>query len=484
MIKKFKIFEEKFYSDKIIWKDLPPRKFKVGDTVELIGPAEAGFGSGQAMIGLQGIIIPVQLSIEPNPDHYAAPLSVTEADYHSYKGKISYNVKTRWPDPTGSHYEFWKKQKEKEEINPHPDYLKRREEINPMTFFEIRVAEDNLKKIDKREYLKGLVEYRKRIENKLREKGLRREEIAKLMKDIDPYGEEDWGDDLKEEADYRNVTGNGSMGNNDPQNAGPSFNRGPDSATFCRPDVVGLVGDDIEDPYFGDRRRLKMRRIKKNKHIESNRKKKTKYFRDLDRDTLRNKIVEQVVHVAAGAEERYQKMNQQLEKIRKMLPEARLEVVGRAGGLPAWWEIVCGYKDYLNLGDDKAAFAPNAFDSLENLSDAIDDIIENGGNNIEVGSIEIDDYDDKGNPTFLSADTLYFDNIERSRLQPVGEEDVEDNEMEPFWSVPSPDEIDGGPMIPEELGSKRWYGRPDMDPYGEEDWNDEQEMWSWRAWWD
>jgi hypothetical protein len=123
----------------------------------------------------------------------------------------------------------------------------------------------------------------------------REEEYREKMKDVDPYGEEEWGDDLKEEADYRNVTGYGSMGNNDPQNAGPSFNRGPDAATFCRPDVVGLVGDDIEDPYFGDRRRLKMRRIKKNKHIENNRKKKTKYFRDLDRDTLKNKTVEQVV---------------------------------------------------------------------------------------------------------------------------------------------------------------------------------------------
>jgi hypothetical protein len=289
--------------------------------------------------------------------------------------------------------------------------------------------------------------------------------------------------EINEYADYRNVTGYGSMGQGDPQNAGPSFNKGPDAATYRRPDVIGLAGDDIEDPYFGQRRKLKMKRIKKNKHIESNRKRKTKYFNEIEKDTLKNKLVENV-NVAKGYEKKYKEKLEELEKIKQFLPDAQLEVVATAGGLPMRWEIFCRAKDYLNLGDDKACFASNVFDGLEDLSNAIDDIIENGGNNIEVGGIEIDDFDAEGNPIFLRADTLYFDNIERCRLQPNTPEEIEDYEMEPFWSAPHPNEIDGWPMRDPDKSKGKWYGKHELDPYGEEDWDNEAELWSWRVWWD
>ena len=55
---------------------------------------------------------------------------------------------------------------------------------------------------------------------------------------------------IREEADYRNVTGYGSSGSPDPQNAGPSFNKGPDAAVYNRPEVIGVERDTIEDPYF------------------------------------------------------------------------------------------------------------------------------------------------------------------------------------------------------------------------------------------
>jgi hypothetical protein len=100
---------------------------------------------------------------------------------------------------------------------------------------------------------------------------------------------------LNEYSDYRNVTGYGSMGHSDQQNAGPSFNKGPDSATFRRPDVIGVASDVIEDPYFAGSRRARIKKIKKNKNIENNRKKKTRYFNSLEKDTLRDKIMEDFV---------------------------------------------------------------------------------------------------------------------------------------------------------------------------------------------
>jgi hypothetical protein len=185
MIKKFDTYiKERFHSDKIIWEDLPAGKFHVGDAVELIGAPE-GEGTMSPRIGLQGVIIPVQLRIEPNRENpYAHPLSVTEADYFKKGNKKIYQVKTRWPDPDGSHYEFWKNA-----IERHP---RDRNEKNPLSFFELYVDEENLKKIDKRQYLQGLIEFRKRIEDELKKKGLKKAEMREIMKEFDPYGEEDW----------------------------------------------------------------------------------------------------------------------------------------------------------------------------------------------------------------------------------------------------------------------------------------------------
>lgn len=94
----------------------------------------------------------------------------------------------------------------------------------------------------------------------------------------------------EEFTDYRNVTGYGSMGQSGEQNAGPSFNKGPDSATYRRPDVVGVASDDIRDPYFGARRSQKRKRARKNPHIEKNRKDKTKYLNSIDKKSIEERL--------------------------------------------------------------------------------------------------------------------------------------------------------------------------------------------------
>lgn len=116
----------------------------------------------------------------------------------------------------------------------------------------------------------------------------------KKIKTFDEY--------IKEHSDYRNVTGYGSMGSPDPQNAGPSFNKGPDAATYNRPEVIGVERDYIEDPYFGDRRQNNKVRIKKDKRIVKLRKDKTKYLRSLDKDT-RKGLFEQINREHGGIKE-------------------------------------------------------------------------------------------------------------------------------------------------------------------------------------
>lgn len=194
------------------------------------------------------------------------------------------------------------------------------------------------------------------------------------------------------------------------------------------------------------------------------------------------KLFEQFEQVAKGYEKKYQETLKDLESIKKLIPSARLEVIGTIGGLPCMWEITCDAHKFADLGNEKVSFAGNVFDGVEDLESVLRDIENAGGSNIEVGNIEIDDYDDNG-PTLLRADTLYFDNVPRYLLQPVTEEEREDLEMEPFWSVPSPSELDGGPITADDgIEKGRWHGVE--DPYGEEDWDNEKELWTWRAWWD
>lgn len=97
-------------------------------------------------------------------------------------------------------------------------------------------------------------------------------------------------DEFVNESDYRNVTGAGSGGGSEPQNAGPSFNKGPMSATYRLPTVVGIESDEISDPYFGAERNQRRKKLKKNPQIEKNRKQKAKYFDDMDKKT-QNKLI-------------------------------------------------------------------------------------------------------------------------------------------------------------------------------------------------
>lgn len=98
---------------------------------------------------------------------------------------------------------------------------------------------------------------------------------------------------IKEESDYRNVTGFGSGGSNDPQNAGPSFNKGPMSAIYNQPSVIGTETVEIEDPYFGVSSNMKRKRVKKNKKIERYRKTMSQYLDDQDKRT-QNKLDSQL----------------------------------------------------------------------------------------------------------------------------------------------------------------------------------------------
>jgi len=97
-------------------------------------------------------------------------------------------------------------------------------------------------------------------------------------------------DEFINEADYRNVTGNGTMGGSGEQNAGPSFNKGPDAATYRLPSVIGVEGDNIDDPYFAGRREQKRKRTKKNQKLEKLRKDKSKYLKELDIETQEKKL--------------------------------------------------------------------------------------------------------------------------------------------------------------------------------------------------
>lgn len=97
---------------------------------------------------------------------------------------------------------------------------------------------------------------------------------------------------FEEYTDYRNVTGYGSMGISGDQNTGPSFNKGPDSATYRRPDVITMQDISMQDPYFGKDRELKKRKIRKNRYIDKLRKNKTKYLDDVDKDTQKKMIKE------------------------------------------------------------------------------------------------------------------------------------------------------------------------------------------------
>lgn len=95
-------------------------------------------------------------------------------------------------------------------------------------------------------------------------------------------------DFIRENSDYRNVTGNGSSGGNDPQNSGPSFNKGPMSAIYNQPTVIGVEKYNIDDPYFNQKYK-KIKKIKKNPNIEKNRKDKSKYLINLDKN-IRKKL--------------------------------------------------------------------------------------------------------------------------------------------------------------------------------------------------
>lgn len=94
---------------------------------------------------------------------------------------------------------------------------------------------------------------------------------------------------IKEDADYRNVTGHGTMGNASDQNTGPSFNKGPYSATYRQPSIIGLETDDFNDPYFSQNSEIKRKKPRKNPKVEKNRRQKSRFFDKIDKKT-QNKI--------------------------------------------------------------------------------------------------------------------------------------------------------------------------------------------------
>jgi len=100
------------------------------------------------------------------------------------------------------------------------------------------------------------------------------------MKHLKTYKE------INEEADYMNVTGYGTMGNAGDQHV-TSFSKGPMSFLVRQPELVGVVSDEIEDPYF-DNKKIKLRRKKKNRKIEQMRIDKSTKLRNMDIKSRKN----------------------------------------------------------------------------------------------------------------------------------------------------------------------------------------------------
>ena len=94
---------------------------------------------------------------------------------------------------------------------------------------------------------------------------------------------------IKEEADYRNVTGYGSMGTPSDQRSGPSFNKGPMSATYRQPTIIGTESGYIEDPYFAGREE-NIQKKKKNKNLVKMRKNKYRVLKKQDVDGRKRMI--------------------------------------------------------------------------------------------------------------------------------------------------------------------------------------------------
>lgn len=123
---------------------------------------------------------------------------------------------------------------------------------------------------------------------------------------------------FEEYTDYRNVTGYGSMGQSGDQNTGPSFNKGPDSATFNRPNVIGVETISMEDPYFTGKQN-KRKKIRKNKYVEKLRKDKTKYLQNIDKDSQKKLVNENFKIKQIGEKEYlkdvYEKFDGDIDKI-------------------------------------------------------------------------------------------------------------------------------------------------------------------------
>ncbi len=269
-------------------------------------------------------------------------------------------------------------------------------------------------------------------------------------------------DEFINESDYRNVTGYGTMGGSGDQNTGPSFNKGPDAATYRLPSVVGVESDDISDPYFSGRRSQKRKKLRKHPAIEKNRKDKTKYLDRLEKDT-QNKLIENKNDLDPYGEEnwdeknpngnfllnfeqrRLQEAEDMLPKIQQYLPNAYIDQENQN-----FAAILCDADEYLTLdsfdpanpGVSYGEFASNAFEDLEGLREIVTSLKNIGAKNILVASILIDDIQVEEKPyQVITSDTLYFEGISRRQAN----EDVD-------WGV-HPNELDGGNR-------------------------------SWRAWWD
>jgi hypothetical protein len=273
---------------------------------------------------------------------------------------------------------------------------------------------------------------------------------------------------IKEESDYRNVTGFGSMGSGDPQNAGPSFNKGPDSAIYQRPSVIGVASDDISDPYFAVRQQQKRKRVKKNQWIEKNRKDKTKYLRNIDKDT-QNKVLE-------ASYSNLDEKKDKLEKIKKILPSAYLYPISGPdeNGNVQIWDICGDAKEFSQVNG--SVFSDGSFKSIEDFKKCLDKLEKIGAENIRVGGIRY-------GWGILDANYLYFDNVHRDYLLPIPDENY-DGCMSPWFKIPAedeqsaPDDLEHFNLPPKTKISK------EHDPYGEEEWMDVKPHNQWRAWWD
>lgn len=155
--------------------------------------------------------------------------------------------------------------------------------------------------------------------------------------------------------------------------------------------------------------------------------------------------------------------------IKGIIPKTELKTI-RSGRKIIDWEILCDPRQFIKA--ERVSFSPNNFSNgIDVLKKIIRGLKKLGAKDIKIGSVEMDE---EGT---IWSDTLYFDNISRSDLYPEdsinydNEEYYDDDYTEFDYPWPS------SPDILECVSSIKKNKYKNIDPYGEEEWNDDKLKW-------